>query len=111
MLPPSLNKGELITWLTILGRQKTYDSSISDNDAHVDSETDLPLFSCGETVEHQLVVRADLKSTEDATNSIAVLEAKAGGSVMHKTSNVTLTEDRSTSLPLKDWTISSVFKD
>lgn len=67
-------------------------------DAHVDSDIVLPLFSCGEAVEQKLVVRLDLKSSNDATLSLVSVVAWAGGRVMQSTSRVMVTKDKSTSL-------------
>lgn len=87
----------------------TYDSSISDKEAHVDSETDLPRFSWGEVVEQKLIVRKErLRSTADSCISPTSLVARTGGNVMHRTSRVIRSEAKSTSEQLKECTTSSV---
>lgn len=88
----------------------TYDSSTSVMDAQVDSDIVLPLLSCGEAVEQKLVVRLDLKSSNEAMVSLVSVVAKAGGRVMQSTSKVMVTDDKSTSVLPKQWTTSSIMK-
>lgn len=76
-------------------------------DAQVDSDIVLPLLSCGEAVEQKLVVRLDLRSSNDATVSLVSVVARAGGRVIHSTSKVMVTDDKSTSVLLRQRTTSS----